>query len=81
MNPQTYETVPIRDHEALARMQRLRAAAKAYADVLEAVLPEGADKDFVIRLHRTTAMWSVVCTTRMPDGSPRGPIQPADLIA
>jgi hypothetical protein len=49
--------------------------------VLEAVLPQGADRDFVIRLHRTASMWSIVAVTRLPDGSPRPAPTPQDLIA
>ena len=47
----------------------LRAAAKN--DVLEAELPDGPDKTFVIRAHRSTAMWAKVAITRLPDGTPR----------
>jgi hypothetical protein len=52
-------------------MLRLRAAAKAYNDILDAELPEGPDKTYIIRRHRTTAMWVNVAVTRLPDGSPR----------
>jgi methylmalonyl-CoA mutase N-terminal domain/subunit len=52
-------------------MARLRAAAKAYSDVLERELPEGPDKTFALRNHRTTAMWTMVAVSRQPDGSPR----------
>lgn len=57
--------------EQLARMARLRAAAKAYADVIEVELPDGPDKTFILRGHRTNAMWVNVALTRQPDGSPR----------
>ena len=50
----------------------LRAAAKAYNDVLDAELPDGPDKTFVIRAHRSNAMWANVAITRLPDGTPRG---------
>lgn len=46
--------------EQMARMQRIREAAKAYADVLEAELPDGPDKTFTLRNHRTTGMWANV---------------------
>jgi hypothetical protein len=46
----------------------LRAAAKAYNDVLDAELPDGPDKTFVIRAHRSNAMWANVAITRLPDG-------------
>lgn len=57
--------------EQIERMARVRAAAKAYCDVLEAELPEGPDKTFVIRAHRSNAMWCNVSITRLPDGTPR----------
>lgn len=53
------------------RMSRVRAAAKTFADVLEVELPEGADKTFVLRAHRSNAMWANVAITRMADGTPR----------
>ena len=55
----------------LERMERVREAAAAYAAVLEADLPEGPDKTFTIRNHRTTAMWANIAITRLPDGTPR----------
>lgn len=55
----------------VSAMQRVREAAKTFADVLERELPEGPDKTFVQRNHRTTAMWANVTITRQPDGSPR----------
>lgn len=57
--------------EQVATMQRVREAAKAFAEVLERELPEGPDKTFSIRNHRTTAMWANIAITRQPDGSPR----------
>lgn len=53
------------------QMSKVRAAAKAYCDVLEAELPDGPDKTFVIRNHRSNAMWANVAITRQPDGAPR----------
>lgn len=50
---------------------KVRAAAKAYCDVQEAEMPDGPDKTFVIRNHRSNAMWANVAITRQPDGSPR----------
>ena len=57
--------------EQIAKMARLRAAAKAYADVLDAELPDGPDKTYVLRAHRSNAMWVNVSVTRHPDGTPR----------
>tara|TARA_R110000868_G_scaffold375171_2_gene639661 strand:- start:104 stop:313 length:210 start_codon:yes stop_codon:yes gene_type:complete len=55
----------------LGDMEKVRAAAQVYCDALERLLPEGPDKTFTIRNHRTTAMWANICITRKPDGSPR----------
>ena len=70
MHPSTFEYLKPTDDQ-IAKMARLRAAAKAYADVLDAELPDGPDKTFVIRAHRSNAMWVNVAVTRLPDGTPR----------
>lgn len=70
LHPSTYEYLKPTDAQ-LEAMAQVRAAAKAYNDVLEAMLPEGPDKTFVIRNHRSNAMWANVAITRLPDGTPR----------
>lgn len=70
MHDSTYDYLKPTD-EQMAKMDRLRAAARAYGQILEAELPEGPDKTFVIRAHRSNAMWVNVAITRLPDGSPR----------
>lgn len=70
MHPSTFEYLKPTD-EQLAQMERLRKAAKEYCDILEAELPEGPDKTFVIRAHRSNAMWVNVAVTRHPSGQPR----------
>lgn len=70
MHPTTYEYLKPTDEQVNA-MARVRAAAKAYNDILDAVLPDGPDKTFVIRAHRSNAMWANVAITRQPDGTPR----------
>lgn len=70
MHPSTYEYLKPTESQIEA-MARVRAAAKAYHDVLEAELPEGPDKTFTIRNHRSNAMWANVAITRLPDGTPR----------
>ena len=70
MHASTYEYLKPTD-EQLASMSRVRAAAKAYNDVLDTELPDGPDKTFVIRAHRSNAMWVNVAITRLPDGTPR----------
>lgn len=52
-------------------MDRVRLAAKEFADALSRELPDGPDKTHTIRQHRQTAMWANVAITRNPDGSPR----------
>lgn len=52
-------------------MAAVRAASKAYSDALEQLLPNGPDKTFAMRNHRTTAMWANIAITRQGDGSPR----------
>jgi hypothetical protein len=70
MHPTTFEYLNPTDAQK-DQMAKVRAAAKAYCDVLEAELPDGPDKTFVIRNHRSNAMWANVAITRQPDGSPR----------
>jgi hypothetical protein len=70
MHPSTYEYLkPTEDQ--IEAMAKVRAAAKSYNDVLDEVLPDGPDKTFVIRAHRSNAMWANVAITRLPDGTPR----------
>lgn len=70
MHSSTYEYLKPTD-EQIAKMGRVRAAAKTYGEVLEAELPDGPDKTFTIRGHRSNAMWANVAITRLPDGTPR----------
>ena len=70
LHPSTYEYLKP-SNEQIECMACVRKAAKAYNDVLEAELPDGPDKTFVIRNHRSNAMWANVSITRLPDGTPR----------
>jgi hypothetical protein len=70
MHPTTYEYLKPTESQ-IEQMAKVRAAAKAYNDVLDDVLPDGPDKTFVIRAHRSNAMWANVAITRLPDGTPR----------
>lgn len=72
MHASTYDYLKPTD-EQVERMQRVREAAKVFSEVLEKELPDGPDKTFVIRNHRTTGMWCNVAITRQPDGAPRLP--------
>lgn len=70
MHPTTYDYLKPTDAQ-MELMAKHREAAKVYGDALEALLPDGPDKTFVIRAHRSNAMWANVAITRQPDGSPR----------
>lgn len=69
LHPSTYEYLKPTDGQ-IAQMAKVRLAAKVYNDVLE-TLPDGPDKTFVIRAHRSNAMWANVAITCLPDGTPR----------
>ena len=71
MHASTFEYLKPTD-EQLERMARLRAAARVFADALEAELPANSpDTTYCLRKHREVAMWANVAITRNPDGSPR----------
>ena len=70
MHSSTFEYLKPTDAQ-IEQMRLVREAAKAYCDVLEKVLPDGPDKTFVVRNHRSNAMWANVAITRLPDGTPR----------
>ena len=71
LHPSTFEYLKPTDAQVQC-MARVRAAAKAFADVLMEELPPGPDKTFVLRAHRSNAMWANVAITRLADGTPRG---------
>lgn len=70
MHSSTFEYLKPTDRQ-IADMAKVRQAAKEYCDILEASLPDGPDKTFIIRNHRANAMWANVAITRLPDGTPR----------
>lgn len=70
MHPTTYDYLTPTEAQ-LAVMAAHRAAAKTYGEALETLLPDGPDKTFVIRAHRSNAMWANTAITRQPDGAPR----------
>jgi len=57
--------------DQLAGMQVCREACERYADTIAEVVPDGADKTYVLRKLRELAMWTDVAITRNADGSPR----------
>jgi methylmalonyl-CoA mutase N-terminal domain/subunit len=70
MHTSTYEYLKPTEKQ-LEQMATVRAAARIYSEVLEKELPDGPDKTFVIRAHRSNAIWANVAITRLPDGTPR----------
>lgn len=52
-------------------MGAVREAFRAFTQTIEPWLPEGADKEFVLRQLRSCAMWANVAITRHADGTPR----------
>jgi len=70
MHPSTFEYLNPTD-EQITQMAMVREAARTYCEVLEHWLPDGPDKTFIIRAHRSNAMWANVSITRLPDGTPR----------
>ena len=70
MHSSTFEYLKPTDQQIMA-LATLREAAKVYAEMLDKMLPDGPDKTFVLRAHRSNAMWANVAITRLPDGTPR----------
>lgn len=70
MHSSTFEYLKPTDAQVEA-MAELRKAAADYCSILDHILPDGPDKTFVIRAHRSNAMWANVAITRLPDGTPR----------
>lgn len=66
----TFDHIKPTDDQLLS-MNDLRLAAKDYARAIEAIVPDGPDKTYILRELRGLAMWVNVAITRNPDGSPR----------
>jgi hypothetical protein len=70
LHPSTFEYLKPTDAQIEA-MAVVRKAAKDYADILDRILPDGPDKTYMMRSHRSNAMWANVALTRQADGTPR----------
>ena len=70
LHSSTYEFLKPTEAQ-IAKMAQVRTAARVYSEVLDILLPDGPDKTFILRAHRSNAMWANVAITRHPDGSPR----------
>jgi hypothetical protein len=53
------------------KMEDARAAARGYMRAIESLVPDGADKTYIMRKLREVAMWVNVAITRQYDGTPR----------
>ena len=57
--------------EQLELMARMREAFSVCAECIEAHVPEGPDRTYLLRKLRECGMWANVAITRHADGSPR----------
>lgn len=71
MHPSTFEYLKPTDAQK-ELMEFMRERSKNYAQDVEAHLPDGADKTYILRKLREVAMWVNVAITREADGTPRG---------
>lgn len=70
MHTTTFEYLKPTD-EQIERMSVVRAKFAAFVIDLDYLLPNGADKTYVLRHIRESAMWANVSITREADGTPR----------
>jgi hypothetical protein len=70
LHSSVFEYLPPTDDQHFA-MAELRLAARAFAEAVERLVPDGPDKTIIIHMHRTTAMWADIAITRLTDGTPR----------
>lgn len=57
--------------DQMLNMEMNRRGAADYAHKLELIVPDGADKTYILRKLREIAMWANVAITRDTDGTPR----------
>jgi hypothetical protein len=70
LHPSTFEYLKPTDAQ-IEEMAHVRAKFAQFVTDIDAALPAGPDKTFVLRSLRDAAMWANVCLTRGADGSPR----------
>jgi hypothetical protein len=61
----------------MMQLEAVRKAARAFGIVLNANLPAGPDKTYVLRTFRTAMMWASVAIMKNPDGT-RRTVKPED---
>ena len=57
--------------EQKATMANVRSYFAEFSGFLDAQIPDGPDKTYLLRQLREVAMWANIAITRNPDGSPR----------
>jgi hypothetical protein len=70
LDPSTFEYLKPTEDQMIS-MSELRGAAKRYANIIDAHVPDGADKTYALRKLREVAMWANVAVTRQANGAPR----------
>jgi hypothetical protein len=70
MHTSTFEYLKPTD-EQIKQMEEARQRAFVYANAMEALIPDGPDKTYMLRKFREVAMWANIAITRQPDGAPR----------
>lgn len=70
LHSSTFEYLKPTDKQ-IATMAGAREASRKYAEYLDSILSDGADKTYILRRVRETAMWINVAITREADGTPR----------
>jgi len=72
LHPTTFEYLKPTD-EQLKAMTAARTNMKIFVHNLDKLMPDGADKTYVMRQLRELAMWINASITREADGTPRQP--------
>ena len=80
MHPTTFFYLTPTD-EQKEQLADVRQAFTELAAKLDTVIPEGADKTYLLRKLRAVAMWANVAITREADGTPRSDIDEDDSTA
>lgn len=70
LHPSTFGYLMPTDKQK-ADMGDARAAAAGYARAIEALVPDGPDKTYILCKLRGLAMWVNVAISRHADGTPR----------
>ena len=70
MHPSTFFYLKPTDEQA-ERMGDVREAFAEFAAKLDTLIPEGADKTYLLRKLREVATWANIAITREADGTPR----------